>query len=384
MILITLGLIALTGIAIYWLRLRAALQAAPRLVPGTVSESAASISVIIPAYNEADNIVECLQALLGSTSLSAEVLEVWVVDDQSTDDTLEIAQGLQAELKDPRLNILPGQPRPPGQTWMGKNWACAQAVPQAQGEFLLFMDADVRLQPGAIEAALAEAEQEQTDLLSCAPVVRCGCLAEWLVQPIAVTVLSLAASFSQVNDPTTEAAFAVGPFMLFRRAAYEQIGGHQRVADQVVEDVELARCIKHQGLNLRYVLGLDLIAVSMYSSWSALWEGWTKNFYLGSRRNLPAMAYLALSLMIIYPLPWVCLLVALATQNAWAVGLGILAIGGHYGLRRWEAKQLQIPTRYWWLSGIGGTLMAVIVLASVIKTETGWGWTWRGRALKAP
>lgn len=368
---------------IYWLRLRAALEEAPQLAPETSLESRkSSISVIIPAYNEADNIAECLQALLGSSSLSAEILEVWMVDDQSTDDTLAIAQGLQAQLKDPRLNILPAQPRPPDQTWVGKNWACTQAVPQAQGEFLLFIDADVRLQPGAIEAALAEAEREQTDLLTCAPVVRCGCFAEWLVQPIAVTVLIQAARFSQVNDPTTEVAFALGPFMLFRRAAYEQIGGHASVADQVVEDVELARRLKHQGLSLRYILGLDLIAVSMYSSWKALWEGWTKNFYLGSRRNLAAMVSLALSLMIIYPLPWLCLLVALTRQNWGAVGLTVVAIGGHYALRRWEAKQFQIPTRYWWLGGIGGTLLAVIVLASVIKTETGWGWTWRGRALK--
>ncbi len=83
-----------------------------------------------------------------STPLSADNLEVLIVDDRSTDDTKAIGQSLQQQPGDPRLKILAGQPRPGNQYWAGKNWVCAQAVEVATGDFLLFIDADVRLTRG--------------------------------------------------------------------------------------------------------------------------------------------------------------------------------------------------------------------------------------------
>lgn len=381
-------IISLIGIVLYSVKLSKSLSKAPHLSPSLelidqeALETIPSVSLIVPAYNEAENLEDCVTAVLKSTNLSSEQLEVWVVDDQSTDATLAIARRLQERWSDPRLKVLPGQPRPTDQTWVGKNWACAQAVQQAKGEFLLFIDADVRLRPGAVETAIQAAEREQVDLLSCGPTIICGCLAEWLVQPIMVSLLSISADFAAVNDPTTKSAFAVGPFMLFRRSAYEQIGGHKTVADQVVEDVELARRVKEHGLKLRYVLGLDLATVRMYSSWDALWEGWTKNLYIGSRRNLRAMINLALIMVVIYPLSWIGLILALLSFNPLTIGLGSVAILGQYNLRRLGSRYLHIPCQYWWLSGLGGMLMALIALASVVKTETGWGWTWRGRQLQ--
>ncbi len=387
---VSLITISLIGIVIYSTKLYKSLSKAPHLSPNLelmdrealAAAHLPSVSLIIPAYNEAENLEDCVAAVLRSTELSSEQLEVWVVDDQSTDATLAIAQHLEKHWGDPRLKVLPGQPRPTDQTWVGKNWACTQAVQQAKGKFLLFIDADVRLKLGAVETTLQEAEREQVDLLSCAPVVICGCLAEWLVQPIVINLLSISVDFAMVNDPTTKSAFAVGPFMLFRRSAYEQIGGHRSVADQVVEDVELARRVKENGLKLRYLLGLNLAAVRMYSSWAALWEGWTKNLYLGSRRNLGAMINLSLIMVVIYPLPWIGLILALLSFNPLAIGLGSIAVMGHYSLRRLSSRYLQIPCRYWWLSGLGGILIALIALASVVKTETGRGWTWRGRQLR--
>ena len=101
-----------------------------------------------------------------STPLSVDNLEVLIVDDRSTDDTLAIGQTLQQQSGDPRLKILAGQPRP-----AGKNWARAQAVEVATGDFLLFIDADVRPGPGAIETAIATAETEKIDLFTCMPAL---------------------------------------------------------------------------------------------------------------------------------------------------------------------------------------------------------------------
>jgi len=106
-----------------------------------------------------------------STPLSADNLEVLIVDDRSTDDTKDLAQSLQQQRGDPRLKILAGQPRPANQYWAGKNWAGTQAVQVATGDFLLFIDADVRPGPGAIATAIATAETEKIDLFTCMPAL---------------------------------------------------------------------------------------------------------------------------------------------------------------------------------------------------------------------
>jgi cellulose synthase/poly-beta-1,6-N-acetylglucosamine synthase-like glycosyltransferase len=387
---------SLIGITIYSARLYYSICQAFRLYPFTPLESGEflqsknpQISVIIPAYNEIDNIEDCIISVLNSTKLSADNLEVWVVDDRSTDETLAIAQTLRTNLGDPRLKILAGKQRPQDQIWTGKNWACLQGATQAKGEFLLFIDADVRLKPGAIETVVQTAEPEKIDLLSFMPALVCGNLAEWLVQPLMFNNLLVAYNFGEVNNPKTKAAVAVGPFMLFRRSAYEKVGGHQAVASHVMEDVALAQRIKHSGLKLRYVLGADLAAVQMYPSWAALWEGWTKVVYIGANRNLFLIFTWVLLTLVIYPIPWLGLAVVfgkslaipLETADLVAIGFALVTILLQYDLRRVGGKIYNCSTRYWWLSGLGGLLLTAIAIASVIKTETGWGWTWRGRKL---
>jgi glycosyltransferase involved in cell wall biosynthesis len=342
-----------------------------------------SVSVIIPAYNEAENIQSCVDAVLNSSDF--ERLEVWVVDDQSTDETLAIVQAIS----DPRLNVLAGKPRPAGEMWVGKNWACAQVTALTNGDFLLFIDADVQLKRGAIETAIAVAEREQADLLTFWMTIVCGCFSEWLAQPVIASLFAASYSFAEVCDPKSEAVFAVGPFMLFRRSAYERIGGHRAVADEVVEDVELGRRIKQNGLTLWYGLGHEMAEVRMYRSFAALWEGWTKNWYVGSHRNLRQTLYSAFVTFLVFTVPRLGLMISIAQLiffpiHWWdlsPIALAPAAIVLHYDLRRLIQKFSNISPDYWWLSGIGGVLVSAIAIVSIIKTETGWGWTWRGRNL---
>ncbi|MEG4226060.1 glycosyltransferase family 2 protein [Microcoleus sp. N9_B2] len=403
MILLTLLIFSLIVSTAYTKNLRRSVKNAPRTDSSRDQQLFPSagdfpkVSVIVPAYNEAENIRDCAIAILESTPLSVDNLEVLIVDDRSTDDTKAIGQTLQQHLNDPRLKILAGQPRPTNQYWAGKNWACAQAVQIATGDFLLFIDADVRLKPGAIETAIATAQTEKIDLLTCMPALVCECFAEWLVQPIMFNHLAVCYDFTAVNDPTTDSAFAGGPFMLFRRSAYEKIGGHEAVAGEIVEDVELARRIKRAGLKLALYSGSNLASVRMYRSWSALWEGWTKNLYLGAKRSWGMMIYMAAIMLFIYPMPWLALAILLANGDfaeiltitnyqlpiTWlTICLSLIVIWQHYNWRRLGAEISDCPTKYWWLGGLGGTLIAAIAIGSAIKTETGWGWTWRGRALQ--
>jgi cellulose synthase/poly-beta-1,6-N-acetylglucosamine synthase-like glycosyltransferase len=380
--------VSLIALTIFRSRFQTSLNQAPQLIPlKQIPATLATVSVIIPAYNESLNIRDCVEAVLQSQLPPSTQLQVLIADDQSTDNTREIAQKLATE--DSRVKVIAVPPRPQDVVWRGKNWACANAVTHATGNYFLFIDADVRLHPLALATTLQEVQTRNTDLLSCAPQIVCGCLAEWLVQPIMMTLLAVGFDFAGVNDPQSETAFAAGMFMLFRRDTYTKIGGHGRVADDLVEDVALARQIKAQGFRLYYTIALELVQVRMYQSFGALWEGWTKNYYMGSQRNLGSTLYSALVVTLVFVMPWlssVLFLLFLGLANlsplVWIMGiLAVLGIGLQYRFRLDLAQRFNQPPRYWWLSWLGGIIVAAIAIVSIIKTETGWGWTWRGRSL---
>lgn len=383
-------MVSVVAIAIFSTRLDRALKGAPTIaLTAEAVDPFSKVSVIIPAYNEADNIEACITSVLESTTLGAEQLQVWVVDDQSSDETVAIVELFQASRQDARLKLLAGEARPAGEVWVGKNWACTQAAKQVNGEFLLFIDADVRLKPGSIETTIAYAQQEKIDLLSLAVVVLCRHWSEWLVQPIIVMLLGVGFEFAPVNNPKSETAFAAGPFMLFRRSAYDAIGGHAAVHDYVVEDVELSRRIKQQNFKLWYGLGRGLAEVQMYRSFSALWEGWTKNWFEGSNRNYQAALYCVFVTFLIFAMPSIGLAIGLVNwaisgltiETAIVFGLSAIGLIQQYLIRARNESILSISPQYWWTMGIGGLLLCAIVFGSIIKTETGWGWTWRGRQL---
>ena len=379
--------VAMVAISIFHRRLQASLATAPRLpLLETAPETLPTVSLIIPAYNESVNITECLDAALASHLPQPEQLQVIVADDESTDDTAALAAAVA--LTDQRLEVITVPSRPTEIPWRGKNWACVNAVEKATGEYLLFIDADVRLEPDAIATAITDCQTQQADLLSCGPGIICGCLAEWLVQPVMMSCIAVGFNFEAVNDPKdTSTAFAAGPFMLFRLSAFERIGGHRAVATETVEDAELAKRIKQSGLKLRYLLSTELIQVRMYRSFAALWEGWTKNYYEGGGRNLGGTLYSAFALSLIFVMPWLGLAVGLwgvahSSSGWWLVsGLGIISVGLQVYMR-WAAQRVfNQPFRYWWLGWLSGGIVVAIALTSIIKTETGWGWTWRGRSL---
>ncbi|MBD1856102.1 MULTISPECIES: glycosyltransferase [Leptolyngbya] len=392
-ILLTVLLSSLFTLVPYLIDVVKAARQLPRITVPQVEifskTESSKISVIIPAFNEEANIEDCIKSVVFSTQLSAAQLEIWIIDDQSTDRTPEILHSLQTQLADPRLNILTGRPRPTEQFWTGKNWACQQGAEVASGDFLLFIDADVRLKPHAILAAVQTAIAQSLDFLTCIPTVVCGSLVEWLVQPLMFINLMISFNFGGVKDPTTKTTYALGPFLLFRRSAYDAIGMHKAVAECAAEDVALARRIKHKGFKLRHYLGDNLASLRMYRNWSALWEGWTKILYVGSQRSVPLMLLLVIVMLLVYTIPWIGFAIAIAQASqrpllaSWiGVGIAGLAILVQYQIRQQGSSALGTSTKYWWLQGIGGLLISVFAIASIIKAETGWGWTWRGRKLQ--
>ena len=387
------------GLLILWVGLKRVFQEAPQLNPSipslpvdaeVVDGEGISLTVVIPAFNESLNI----KRSLGSVFQSLPPCGNWhvvVVDDMSTDSTADMAQECAKQMDQlNRFTLIQAGPRPANERWVGKNWACSKAMEQMKSSWVLFIDADVELRPTALRRALVQAIDERADLFSVAPRLVCTCLAEWMVQPIMASLLGLGFPIVEANDPSSDVAFAAGPFMLFRRSAYDAIGGHRALAGEVVEDLALARTIKTSGFRLRYVLGLDAVDLQMYPNLSALWEGWTKNWFLGLDRNIPKALAAGGVVVLMFASPWILLptcavlavvllgptvmIVASALLAAMALVLQIV-------LRFWIQDRFGVPVRFWWLMGAGGLLVGAIAPVSVWRSITGRGWTWKGRSL---
>ena len=381
------------GLTILLLGLQRVFASAPTLWHNNDEQiTDTSLTVVIPAFNEANNIEACLTHVLMSDKPCSH-WEVLVVDDQSSDNTVEIAEQTictVASADQPCAAVLQAGPRPTGERWVGKNWGCSQAMERVRSEWVLFIDADVTLAPDAIRRALHQSINENADLFSLAPRLTCGCLAEWMVQPIMASLLGLGFPILEANDPASTVAFAAGPFMLFRRDSYNAIGGHRALAGEVVEDLALARLIKEGGFRLRYVLGIDAVDLQMYANLQALWEGWSKNWFLGLDRSISKSLGAGGVVLLMFTLPWLLLPASLTmaclsshNQILWLSDacLGLVAILMQLSVRLWTRARFSVPLRHWWLMGIGGVIIGLIAPTSVWKSLTGRGWTWKGRSL---
>jgi GT2 family glycosyltransferase len=387
------------GLLILWVGLMRVFQQAPQLNPSVPTlpvdaevgdGEGISLTVVIPAFNESLNI----KRSLGSVFQSLPPCGNWhvvVVDDMSTDSTADMAQECAKQMDQlNRFTLIQAGPRPANERWVGKNWACSKAMEQLKSSWVLFIDADVELRPTALRRALVQAIDERADLFSVAPRLVCTCLAEWMVQPIMASLLGLGFPIVEANDPSSDVAFAAGPFMLFRRSAYDAIGGHRALAGEVVEDLALARTIKTSGFRLRYVLGLDAVDLQMYPNLSALWEGWTKNWFLGLDRNIPKALAAGGVVVLMFASPWILLptcavlAVVLLGPTVMIVASSLLAAMAlvlQIVLRFWIQDRFGVPVRFWWLMGAGGLLVGAIAPVSVWRSITGRGWTWKGRSL---
>lgn len=241
------------------------------------------VSVLIPARNEADTIGTCLSSLVAQDYPHYEII---VLDDRSEDRTWEVLRAWKSRA--PHVRILRGKPLPPG--WVGKCYACHQLAGSARGDLLLFTDADTKHNATSIANAVAALERSNADLLSLLPLLELRSFWEKVVMPMLHFVTFTTLPFPLVHHMRKpQLAMANGQFMLFRRSAYEAVGGHEAVKDALVEDVWLARLVKKHGLRLRVMDGKELAATRMYRSLREIWEGFSKNLFPGFRYSLAAI-----------------------------------------------------------------------------------------------
>ena len=269
------------------------------------------VSVLIPARNEERSIANCVGSILAQDYPSFEVL---VLDDQSSDATRTILERMA--IAHPELRILHGEP--PSGNQVGKNWACSQLARQAQGELLLFTDADTLHRSDTLQIIVATLMGEGADLLTGFPHQEVHTWGERLLVPFFswafLCFIPLALAY-KLRLPFL--SMAVGQLMLFRRDAYLAIGGHDFVGSSMVDDISLARRIKASGLRWRVSYIADLVSCRMYHSSREAMEGFTKNLFPAFDYRLLPFLFAFIWLMVLFWEPLIVLMASGAvTQQA--------------------------------------------------------------------
>jgi glycosyltransferase involved in cell wall biosynthesis len=262
------------------------------------STEQALVSVMIPARNESDNINAAVKSVMQQSYPNIELL---VLDDHSDDDTWLKLISLQWMY--PKLKIAQSKALPEG--WLGKNHACHQLSTFAQGEYLVFMDADVRPEPGAIHGTIGRMQEEKLDFLSAFPEQTLSGKMEKQVVPFMDFFLYTFLPFILIKN-THNPAFAAanGQWMVFKKSAYQRIGGHEAVRKKVIEDMALARNIKASGLKMQLYTGLNLVKCRMYASADEVKAGFGKNAFAAAGYSASNMLLFLTLLSTLFLLPF--------------------------------------------------------------------------------
>ena len=307
----------------------------PRLEPGTAITE--PVTVLVPARDEAHRVPDLVADLRAQHGVPG--MRVIVLDDDSSDGTADAAR--RAAAGDDRIEVVRSTERPPA-GWTGKAAACAHAyrvaAPAADTGVIVFVDADVRLAPQALRAAVTSLRRMGADLLSPWPFQVAGSPAEHLLQPLLCWSWFSSLPVA-VADRTTRPSMAVacGQFLVFDARAYAAIGGHAAVAASPTEDLDLARTLRAAGRRTVVAAAGPLASCRMYLDRRQLTAGYTRWLWSAFGSTAGAVAVLA-GYTLAYVLP------------------PVAAVAGHGSVRRW---------------GLAGTAAALVSRTLARSAERG-------------
>ena len=360
------------GLVLAWLAGWSLLWRVPRLAaPGPPGRRETTISVIIPARDEAATLPTLLVGLLAQEDPATEII---VVDDHSRDATAMVAAAAGAR-------VLHSPDLPPG--WTGKTWACWRGASAARGDLLVFLDADTEPGPQLLDRLAAE-HAERGGLVSVEPYHRMERASERLSAFFnVVSWMGIGAASARRHRRVTG---AFGPCMVMSRTEYLGIGGHRAVRGSVLEDVALARHCRDAGLPVRCLGGRGSVQFRMYPDGIRhLIEGWSKNIAAGAGSTPRVRAVLVFA--------WIT---ATITVGAAAVMGSVSLVTGETGppVTVWVlyavwVLQLGVMLRALGTFGFGSivgfpvgvTVFLLIFLRSLFLTAVRREVTWKGRSI---
>lgn len=241
------------------------------------------VSILIPARNEEENILDLLESIKDQ---EYENYEVIILDDDSKDQTYELCKNFCA--KNPKFSVIKGDKLSNG--WLGKSFACHQLSLKSKGKYLMFLDADEIIKDGLINSAIHRMKIGHLALLSLFTNQIMGSVGERLVVPLMHFLLlnTLPLRLVRLSQKASFSA-ASGQFMLFDAVNYHAHLWHAQVKDKIVEDIEIMKLVKAYQYKAESLLANGFIFCRMYKSFSESVDGFSKNLLAGFNNNIAAL-----------------------------------------------------------------------------------------------
>lgn len=356
--------------------------------PGFELESVASaypepenwpkVSIIVPARNEAHAISACLEKLLAQ---DYPYLEIIAVNDRSQDATGEKMTSWANQ--DERLKVVTLTDKPTD--WLGKTHAIWQGVQIATGEWLLFMDGDIFLTPDCLKLAVRFAEGRKVDQLSLFPDFLPGGYWENLfICHFGIMFFSVY-NLSGLENPRRKFSYTgIGAFGLFKRESYLACGGHQTLALEVIDDVQLGHLLKREGFKISALFARQRVQLRWHQGVKGLFKGLEKNAFAGIRYSWSLLLLFTVTVGVFYLFPYVALLIWPGLQSS-GYAMALLLVHGLYFFKGHEfCKNPWIGLA----APLGAVLNLITFWHSALKTQWQKGIYWREdfyslKALKA-
>ena len=375
---LTLLLVAqLVALTVICARLAPGRHRLPEAEPDVTGASAGdtTVSVVVPARNEAARIVPCLDGLRAQQRPLTEVI---VVDGHSTDGTPALVHAAAA--MDARIRLLEEPPRPPGR--VGRPWAIAAGCAVARGEWVLVVDAATAPRPGMVAGAVAAARRLGLDAVSFAPrIVAPAPGARWL-QPSLLTTLVYRFGPPNVDAPA-QRVMANGQCMLMRRDVLERAGGYGVADDSYCDDIRVARHLAARGGRVGFLDGPRLLDVTMYPTARETWRAWPPSLHMRDATRMRWRWLDAAVLLLAQALP-IPLLVGLALVLAAGrldapsgVVAGLIAVNGALLLVRVlialaTAHSFGVRGVPYWLAPLADPLTVPRVIGAMVAPSREW------------
>lgn len=334
------------------------------------------ISVLIPARNEEDNIKTCVLSVINQNYSGFELL---ILNDGSTDRTGEILNELK--LKDSRVKILNGMKLPDG--WVGKNYACHQLQKEANGKYLLFIDADTELNSDCLGRVMNFSILKNSDLLSVMPYEITGSFWEKVTIPMLYFAVMAFIPLAFIErSRSNKFAMGNGQFMFFKRSFYDKIGGHESLKNRIVEDVWLSKRVKEFGGKLVFADGTDLSKCRMYRNFNEVWNGFSKNFFAGLSFSITGLILLNLFYFVIFILPPFLFVYGLAVSNLFVLYCSVISFFIPVFIRISHSVKFKQPFWFSFLNVLSSVMIILLSLNSYRIIKFGKGAIWKDRNYK--
>jgi glycosyltransferase involved in cell wall biosynthesis len=325
-------------------------------------------SIIVPARNEEHTIRPAMQSLMECDYPQVEVV---AVDDRSTDGTgailEEISKNHPHKLKVVHVTELP-------QGWLGKTHAMYTAVEHAQGEWILFTDADVSMNSGILRRSIAYAERAKIDHLVVLPTMLMHSWGERMMIALFQALFIFAQRPWKVRDPKARDFIGVGAFNLIRRTAYEGVGGYEKLRLAVVDDMKLGEIVKKCGFRSDCAFAQNMIRIHWAAGAFGMVHNLVKNFFAAMRYNVAIVFAGVLGMLAIYLGPWI----GVFATKGWAKTGYLISLLCILGVYRGMSKRSGVNPFYFFLQPVAAILLAYSMLLSAFLAIWRGGVVWRG------